>query len=157
MIANTVIPFTSNAGSQYLIKLSLFESGLDFDIPVMDVSITLVEKAEKVVSLSDLINICYLIKDYLMDNRVVLYYYCDHGGDDIFISERNSFRSPQNYRSNLFERLFDFLDTENYVRDQIIIGDEDSNDAHFISLISREEDKSHLTDISIQVQKMNDK
>lgn len=157
MIATTVVPFTSTAGSQYLIQLTTFESGVDFDIPVIDVSIALVQQNEKVVSLGDLISICRIIKDYLIENKVVLYYYCDRSSHDIFISKKNNSKSPQKFRSNLFESLFDFLDTTGYIKDQIIIGDEDSPDAHFISLISRTEDKSHLTDISIEVQKMNDK
>lgn len=157
MIADTVIPYTSIAGSQYLIQLKNFESDDDFGIDVIDVSITLVLEKEKVVSLRDLIIITRMIKDYLIDNKVVLYYYCDHSRDDIFISKRNIEKTPQEYRSNLFESLFDFMETDGFIKDQIIIGDQNSPDAHFISLISKEEDKSYLTDISIAVQKMNDK
>ncbi len=62
MIATTVIPFTSAAGSKYLIQLKTFESGVDFDIPVIDVTIALITRNERVIGSRDLIGICKIIQ-----------------------------------------------------------------------------------------------
>lgn len=157
MAVDIVIPYTSTVGSQFLINFKEFESQEDFSISVIDVSLILVEAKEQAIGMKDLIAISRIIRDFLNENKVVLYYYCDHSSDDIFISERHVDMPPQKFRSNLFSSIFNFIDVSYFVKDQIIIGDEDSNDAHYISLITKEEDKSGITEISIKVQEMNDK
>ena len=157
MSYNIVIPFTSSVGSQFLINFKKFESQEEFSIPVIDVSLVLVDSKERTVSIKDLINISKIIKDYLFEKKVVLYYYCDHSCDDIFISKRHEKMSPQEFRSNLFGSLFDFLKVDNFTKDQIIVEDKQNETTHYISLITKIEDKSNLTEISIKIQEMNDK
>lgn len=157
MADDIVVPYTSSVGSQFLINFKEFELQEDFSIPVIDVSLILVEAKGEAIGLRDLIAISRIVRDFLNNNKVALYYYCDHSSDDIFISERHQRMSPQEYRSNLFSSILDFVDVTNFVKDEIIIGDENSNEAHYISLITKEEDKSTLTEISIKVQEMNDK
>ena len=157
MADDIVIPYTSSVGSQFLINFKEFESQEDFSIPVIDVSLILVVDKEEAIGMKDLIAISRIVRDFLNDNKIVLYYYCDHSSDDIFISERHETMSPQEFRSNLFSSIFNFINVANFVKDQIIIGDKNSADAHYISLITKVEDKSSLTEISVKVQEMNDK
>lgn len=157
MVLEAVIPFTSSNSHKFLIKFETFKGGVDFSIPLIDISLVLVEPMDnRKVEFKDLISIANLIKDYLNINQVVLYYYCDHSADDLFISDKNKHLLPQEYRSFLFSRMFDFLKIHNFVKDEIIIIDND-NIPHHISLITKKEDRKSLTEISIEVQKMNDK
>lgn len=155
MSFNIVIPYTSSVGSKYLINFKDFVQK-DFSLPVVDVSLFLVESVEKNLTIKDLIAITRIIIDFLNKNQVVLYYYCDTNDSDIFISERNNTMLPHEFRHNLFNSLFDLMKIRNFVKDEIIINDP-INSNHYISLITKKEDKSALTEVSIEVQKMNDK
>lgn len=156
MALNQVIPFESATGNQFLIQFSDFSANVNIDISVIDVSILLIESKKNCIPLKDLIHITRIIRDYLQANKVVIYYYCDHSVDDIYISEKHQTMLPQEYRSNLFGRLFDLLNIDGFVKDQIIIDDK-NNSPHYISLITKEEDKSNLTALGTEVLKMNDK
>ena len=46
---------------------------------------------------------------------------------------------------------------DNFVKDEIIIDDPANKTSHYISLITKIKDKASLTEVSIEVQKMNDK
>lgn len=155
MAFNIVIPYTSSVGSKFLLSFKDFVQQ-DFSLPVVDVSLILVKPVDESLELRDLIAITRIIKDFLNDNQVVLYYYCDSSASDIFISERNNKMSPQEFRHNLFNSLFDLMKFDNFVKDEIII-DDPENSNHYISLITKEVDRSSLTEVSIAAQKMNDK
>lgn len=156
MSFNTVIPYTSSVGSKFLINFKDFIQQ-DFSLPIIDVSLFLVESTEAKVTLKDLIALTRIIIDFLNNNQVVLYYYCDTSGSDIFISQRNYKMQPQEFRHNLFNALFDLMKITHFVKDEIIIDDNANNTIHYISLITKSEDKASLTEVSIEVQKMNDK
>ena len=94
MADGIVVPYTSSVGSQFLINFKEFESQEDFSIPVIDVSLILVEAKDEAIGMRDLIAISRIVSDFLNNNKVVLYYYCDHSSDDIFISERHQGMSP---------------------------------------------------------------
>ena len=155
MFFNTVIPYTSSVGSKFLINFKDF-SIQDFSLPVVDVSLLLVEPTEAGLSLRDLIALARIIKSFLNENKVVLYYYCDTSASDIFISQRNKKMQPQKFRHSLFNVLFDLMKVTDFVKDEIII-DDPTNNTHYITLITKVADKSSLTEVSIAVQKMNDK
>ena len=155
MLFNSVIPYTSADGSKFLLNFKDFTLQ-DFSLPVVDVSLVLVETTGKSLTLKDLISLTRIVKKFLSVNQVVLYYYCDASPIDIYISEKNKAMTPQEFRYNLFNALFDLIKTNDFVKDEIIIEDPENN-THYISLITKVEDKSNLTEISIEVQKMNDK
>lgn len=155
MAFNTVIPYTSSVGSKFLINFKDFIQQ-DFSLPVVDVSLFLVESTEAGLGLRDLIALTRIIKDFLNENQVVLYYYCDTSASDIFISPRNQKMQPQEFRHSLFNALFDLMKVTDFVKDEIIIEDP-ANNTHYISLITKVADKSSLTEVSIAVQQMNDK
>lgn len=152
-----VVPYTSSVGSKFLISFKEFESQDKFSIPVIDLTLVLVETNDKAIQIKDLIAISRIVKDYLETNKVVLYYYCDHSSDGITISKRHLDMSSQKYRSDLFNTIFDFMRVSVFVKDDIIIFDSHNNESHYISLITKVEDRSSLTEVSIKVQEINDK
>ncbi|MCT4665931.1 MAG: hypothetical protein N4A45_11940 [Flavobacteriales bacterium] len=151
---NTVVPFTSSVGSKFLINFEKFKLQ-EFSIPLISLSLVLVEPSNKVLSLKDLIGIARIIRYFMIENNTVLYYYCDIS-NDLSISEKNSYLKPNEFRHKLFSCIFNFMKDKDFVKDEIIIKDEMGN-CHFISLIAKAEDKSRLTDINIAIQQMNDK
>ena len=155
MAVDLVVPFTSSVGSKYLINFKDFPHQ-GFSLPVLDVSLVLVEPSNQLLNLNDLFDISHIILDYINNNDVILYYYCDTNATDIFISKKRSLIQPQEYRHNLFNALFSYMKQDNLVKDEIIIDDPAAN-THYISLITKAEHKSSLTEVSIEVQKMNDK
>lgn len=104
-----------------------------------------------------MISIGKIIKAYFLKYRVILYYYCDTTSAGLIISPKNQHNSPQEYRSKLFEKLFDYIARETYLKKTIIIDEQSNNDSHFITLISRKEDEIYITEISNEIQNMNNK
>jgi len=145
-----VIPFESKGGNQYLINFTIFKSGIDFGIPIVDVSLVLVKSISDRISLTELFHISELILEYLNNNDVVLYYYCDT--IEINRSSKNKNMLPQEFRHELFSKLFMKKNTCDLVKNDIIIRNE-----HYISLISSEVHKKKVTEISNKVSEMNDK
>lgn len=154
MAVDLVVPFSSSVGSKYLINFKDFPYQ-GFSLPVLDVSLVLVEPSNQLLGLNDLFTISKIILDFINKNDVILYYYCDINAD-IFMSKRRSLMQPQEFRHNLFNALFSYMKQDNLVKDEIIIDDPGVN-THYISLITKVEHKSSLTEVSIEVQKMNDK
>jgi len=156
MAFNSVIPYISSGGNKFLISFKDFIQQ-DFSLPVVDVSLVLVEStAGTGLTLKDLIPISRIVKKFLNDNQVVLYYYCDTSDSDISTSQRNQKLQPQQYRHSLFNALFDLMKVSDFIKDEIVIKDPAST-THYITLITKESDKSCLTEVSITVQQMNDK
>lgn len=60
MSFNKVIPYTSSVGSKFLIQFTDFNHQ-DFSIPVIDVSLVLVESSVTAVGIRDLISIIIAI------------------------------------------------------------------------------------------------
>lgn len=150
-----IIPFESKGGNQYLISFKVFESGIDFGIPIIDVSLVLVESITVNISISELFSISELVFEYLNNNDVVLYYYCDI--TEIKRSYKNKNMLPQEFRNILFTKLFEKKRADNMLKNDIVIHNEKNNDIHYISLISSNINKKKMTEISNEVSKMNDK
>ena len=155
MSLETIIPFRSKDGNQYLIEFKIFDSGIDFGIPIIDVSLVLVEAKSKNNLISELFYISNIVDSYLRDNDVVLYFYCDNS--EIDRSEKNKHILPQQYRSMLFDRLFKKKMKDHLIKRDIVIGDLNTNDIHCISLISTISHERILTKIFHEVNRMNEK
>lgn len=156
MSLNKVIPFTSCNNHKYLIKLEEFYSGINFSLPVVNITLVLIDTKDNVIEFKDLIAIAKIIVDYIKKNDVILYYYCDHTSEDITLSKRHEQMLPQEFRSRLFSLMFSFMKRDDILKDEIVIKDENQI-PHYISLIAREEHKSSLTEVNVEIQKMNDK
>lgn len=112
----------------------------------------MVERDFKKPALNELLYIARELIKYLKENDVVLYYYCDT--IDAQRSVRNSIRSPQEFRYLLFDKIFERYGDLSLIKDDVIISE---NGGHFISFITNVKNKSVLTEISNEVEKMNDK
>lgn len=147
-----IIPVERQDGNKYLLRISEFQSGFDFGIPVVDVQFVMVERDIAKPALGELIFIAKELLKFLNENDVVLYYYCDNV--DMQRSNHHSHQTPQEYRYLLFDRLYEWFKNESLVKDDVIIREDGG---HYISLISTLKNKSVLTDISNEIEKLNDK
>ncbi|QPH40645.1 hypothetical protein [Pedobacter endophyticus] len=134
-----IIPLTTKEGHNYLIQ---FEFIGKEHIPqsvkadVVDVLIS-VENNVGINNGSTLSQFASILKEFLVENNVVLYCYCDHAE---IIRARKQSMSPQEYRSKLFSAMFDKQNNSDYINQLIIINDEVDHYIHLISLKENEED-----------------
>lgn len=146
------VPYRGLRGNEYIID---FDDVKQIPTEVNLVSINLV--ASTIVSKrgihNDLMDIGEIIRDYMINNNAVVYYYCDN--DSSFSSEiRERGITPQNYRHSLFNSLFDRLNTTSYIKEDKIVTDNIYNDIHYISLISHVDNEEHLEDIMCSFEKI---
>ena len=91
--------------------------------------------------------------DYVNTFDVILYYYCDTSE----IYRRKSRKSsPQKYRHELFNTLYDTIQNESVIREIIIIKDESVGD-HYISLITSEKNRKEMEALSADFEDFKDK
>src|SRR5690606_6960634 len=106
-----VYPLTCKEGHRYLIQFSVIdksviENNLDnLEKEVVDLVITLDGKLEGINNASTLSQMSHVIKEYLEENNVILFAYCDHA--EIQRNKKNKAMSPQEFRSCLFSLMFD--------------------------------------------------
>ncbi len=130
-----------------MIKFGLFpENTIGIDIPLVDVSLTAIRINQK-PSLLNLAGICQLVVHYLQDREAILYFYYDRKGD---IPVRNRGLSPQEYRSQLFNRLIDRYAPTGFVKRNVRIRDEPHD--HFITLITHEDYTDELDGLYAEIE-----
>ena len=130
------IPFETTEGYQYLISFREFPSSqINYNIPLIDVSITLMSDAIETNSLKTLNKFIQIVLDYLNQNDVIIYYYCDTAPIKIRETRKQKY-SYQEYRFNLFLSMFNKLKSSDFYLQDIIIND-NVNGNHYTSLISR--------------------
>ena len=99
--------------------------------------------SEKVIKQTNNLKTLFIFSDYverfLQDHNVILYYYCD----DAEISKRNKEVTPQEFRHNLFNSLFDRKVNDNVVRETVILTDEDGL-THYITIFSNKKNEAEL-------------
>jgi hypothetical protein len=131
-----VIPYRSKGGNEYLIKFEKFEDKRlpdDFVIPIIDISLVLITKVKpNDTEILSVLTTCLL--DYLNHFDVILYYYSDTK-DIIMRGTREML--PQQFRHELFSKLFEKYGNESLIIHPIIITDNVNGD-HFISLIAKQ-------------------
>ncbi len=137
-----IATFRTSQGSVYLIKFSKFDSdAIETKVPIID--LVLKQDVNKGHDNYELLN--YLSKEvlsYLDKHRCVIYFYCDH--EFIHKNERNSKYSNQEYRSKIFNSMFQRMKQKSQISNQafdyvirnIEIVDPENGD-HFISVISK--------------------
>lgn len=148
------IPFITEEGYQYLVKFIEFTANdMDYGIPIIDVSITLMSANIEANSIKTLNIFVEIIIDYLTQHNVILYYYCDTSA----IKMRNNRQYkllPQEYRSKLFSSMFNKRNFKNYVLAEIKINDIERGD-HFTSLISTTKNIDKIRLIEEDLEKFN--
>ena len=131
---------TTEEGNEYIISFKEYQSSLipDLSIPLFDVALT-----EKVIKQTNNLKTLFIFSDYverfLHDHNAILYYYCD----DAEISKRNKEVTPQEFRHNLFNSLFDRKVNDNVVRETVILTDEDGL-THYITIFSNKKNEAEL-------------
>lgn len=86
-----------------------------------------------------------IVLDYLVNNNVVLYYYCDIS--PLYIrNTRQITMSTQEYRSILFSKVFERSNPGNYREKTVRISDPENGD-HFTTLIFHEENQNIIEEI----------
>jgi hypothetical protein len=155
MALDQVIPLTTKEGHQYLIEFFITNELIilpeSIDIKIANVAITLISGAG-MNNASTLFQISGIMKEYLNQNDVVLYCYCDQ--KEIARGVKNITISPQRYRSLLFSRMFDRKNDDNFINNPIIIADEVHGD-HYIHLISKKSNQSNIHAIEKELMKLN--
>lgn len=136
---------------EYTIKLSEFtldnlpDSLVDSGVIVCDVTLFVKKKEEEEIGINFLMSICYTLYNFIINNNVVLYYYCSNE----YLNNRHCVKQnipPQRYRHNLFSSIF-----KRYVKPNSLIEYhrffiDSSNEEHYLVLISKPENK-HIIDI----------
>lgn len=117
------IPFVTEEGYEYLVSFTEFSSkGIDYKIPIVDISITLMSGNIENNSIKTLNKFTDTIDDYLKQHNVVLYYYCDTAPIKMRANRKAIFL-PQEFRSKLFSSMFNQRNFENYILKEIRITD----------------------------------
>lgn len=148
------IPFETTEGYQYLISFREFPSNqINYNIPLIDVSITLMSDTIETNSLKTLNKFIQIVLDYLNQNDVIIYYYCDTSPIKIRETRKQKY-SYQEYRFNLFLSMFNKLKSSDFYLQDIIIND-NVNGNHYTSLISRTINSDKVNNVKSDLEKYN--
>lgn len=142
-------------GNKYLVEFSAFDQNAiptSINLPIINLSLVQVE-AVKQNSPVFLKYLAQYVCDYVNTFDVILYYYCDTS--EIYRRKsRNA--SPQQYRHELFNTLYDTIHNELIIREIIIINDDTIGD-HYISLITIQKNRKELEALSAEFEDFKDK
>lgn len=148
-----VISYETKEGNKFKIRFSLFnQEGIpSLEIPVVDV--VLISEDESIWQNNPitLFEIADLIKEYLNLFNVILYYYCDHA--EIKMRKSRKKVSPQEYRNKIFNVLLD-RKLDNALDKRSFHIKDDLNGDHYITVISRSENKHELDKILLEMNKL---
>lgn len=148
------IPFETDEGYQYLVSFREFPTNqLNYGIPLVDVSITLMSSATEINSLKTLNNFIKIVLLYLEKNNVIIYYYCDTAPIKIRTTRTKKY-SNQEYRFYLFLMMFNKQKSDDFYLQDIIINDT-INGNHYTSLISKTINEEKVQKIKAEIEKYN--
>ncbi|GEM54114.1 hypothetical protein B0A58_00740 [Flavobacterium branchiophilum NBRC 15030 = ATCC 35035] len=148
------IPFETEEGYQYLVSFrEVTPNQNNYGIPLIDVSIVLMSLNIESNSFKTLHKFIKIILDYLLNNDVIIYYYCDV----VPVKTRKNRKiklTPQEFRFKLFSTMFTKRNSEEFYLQEIILNDYEENN-HYISLISKIINKEKVELIKSDIEKMN--
>lgn len=148
------IPFETEEGYQYLVSFrEVTANQNDYNIPLVDVSIILMSSNIESNSFKTLNKFIEIIFNYLQENDVIIYYYCDVV--PIKIRKNRKIKlSPQEFRFKLFSTLFSKIKSDEFYLQEIISIDKTQNN-HYTSLISKIANKNKIEAVKSDIEKMN--
>lgn len=149
------IPYETKEGNKYLIQFSAFPLNsipITVDLPVINLSLVQVEFV-RINGRSFLRYLAQYVCDYINSHDVILYYYCDNA--EIYRRKSRNC-TPQEYRHKLFERLYNTIQNEVIIRENIFIKDE-VNGNHYITLITNENNRIQLENLSAEFEFFKEK
>ncbi|TCC96652.1 hypothetical protein FBD94_22960 [Pedobacter hiemivivus] len=126
---------TTKEGHEYRIGFSpfdIFATPKSLTKPIVDVVIA-IDDNKGINNASTLFEFSKIIKEYLFKNDVILYCYCDN--KEIERGKKHQHLSPQEYRSLLFEKMFDKASNKDFINKPILLIDATDNKhcIHFFS------------------------
>lgn len=140
------IAYTTKEGNEYIIRFSEFVREYipeNISVPVVSLDLVLV-KYEKQNGRAFMNYLAQYVCDYIINNNVIIYYYCDKSDINMRTS-RN--KSPQEFRHELFNKLYETIQNDSTIRETLIIPDKMYGD-HYISLITTMQNKADLECLS---------
>ncbi|PLK45476.1 hypothetical protein [Emticicia sp. TH156] len=143
-----VVPYTTENGNDYLIKFKKFINLDNIGIDIVDVSLIAANYHLSPNTITSFKGIAQIIKKYLLEHNVILYYYCDTSE----VSRRDSSISPQLFRSKLFWCLINRYNSEDFYCKDIVIEDPEGN--HYICLIAKEYSETQFNAISREIDRL---
>ena len=145
------IKFITDEGYEYLVVFQEYtEFSKNFNIPIVDVSIILMNSNIEQNTFKSLNQFIKIIKDYLGQNKeLILYYYCDSAPIKIRTT-RKIIISPQEFRNNLFSAMFNQYNPKNFIIRNFIAHDPDYGN-HYTSLISN---KSQIEKLDLVIKEL---
>ena len=148
------IPFETDEGYQYLVSFrEVNPLQNNYGIALVDVSIVLMSSNIESNSYKTLSNFIEIIFDYLIENDVIVYYYCDVVPVKIR-KNRNIKLSPQEFRFKLFSTMFFKRNSLEFYLQEITLTDVEENN-HYTSLISKISNKDKVELIKSDIEKLN--
>ena len=148
------VPFETEEGYQYLVGFrEITPNKNEYDIPLVDVAIALMSPSIESNSYKTLNKFVDIIIEYIENNNVVIYYYCDVVPIKIRENRKEKY-SPQEFRFRLFLTMFNKRNYKDFYLQDIILTDE-KNGNHYTSLISRITNKNNVELIKTDIEKFN--
>ncbi len=148
------IPFETEEGYQYLVSFKEFPPNYtNCNIPIIDVSITLLSSNIESNSLKTLNKFISIVLDYLNTNNVIIYFYCDSSPIRIRQNRKKAY-SNQEFRFNLFSTMFSKMNSTYFYLQEIIITD-NTNGNHYTCLMSRISNQNVIELIKLELEKFN--
>jgi len=156
MAEDSLIPYTTDEGINYLIKFTVFSPEKlpeEINLPVIDIVIETDSAVHDINNDSKvLIQITKIISDYLKEEEAILYYYCSDR--EIKKSKRNKHLSHQEFRSKLFSAMFSLNKATDLINKLIVIDDPSRNN-HYLHLIGDKKHESVINRIADEAKKLD--
>lgn len=153
MALDRIVPLQTREGHKYLIKFNSFNLDVipdEITVPIIDITIEKVNDLAETNNAGTLFQIAAIIKDYTIENDVILYCYCDTAP----IAKRSPETLNQEFRSLLFIKMFEKQANDEYLNEQIIINDPANGD-HYIHLFSKIHNKPFIELIASEFQRFD--
>uniref|UniRef100_UPI00404A625A hypothetical protein n=1 Tax=Flavobacterium sp. TaxID=239 RepID=UPI00404A625A len=148
------IPFETDEGYQYIISFVEFQSSIrDYKIALVNISIVLVSTNIETNSIKTLNGFIDIVLDYLKQNDVILYFYCDTAPIKMR-GNRNIKFSNQEFRFNLFLKMFNKLKPNMFYLQPVIIADIERGN-HYTALISRISNQEKVESVKRDLETFN--
>ena len=146
------VPFKTEEGYEYLVVFQEYSNYSSiFGIKIIDVSIILLNDQIEQNTYKSLIEFVKIINLYLEENQdIILYYYCDTSPIKIRANRKQKL-SYQEFRSKIFISLFKKFNSNNYIIQEIVVEDEESEN-HYASLISLQSNSKKIEKITVELE-----
>lgn len=147
---NKTIILRSPAGNKYKLSFVLFQPMTEINVSIFEVSLERILLIEKENPAKIFQFVTKQIEHFLQENEVILFYFCDNS--DIYYrnDKKRRFTSPQHFRSELFNKLFERRKAEGLLLSSSMVKSRVST--HYISFIYKEIYASYAETLLAEIQ-----